>query len=181
MFETWAPKLFEYYDQCAGEILKGLENAPKISVYLPYLSITVNFGPQTICNIHRDLMNLAWGWCAILILGNFNPVTGGHIVLHEPKLILEVYPGDVVFIPSACVAHETIPIGEKETRYSVTWYTSSGAFQWVAAGGKTLTMWKKENPEEAGPDGKDGEAVWKDGCDMLSTKEYLEQRYGNHG
>lgn len=123
-------------------------------------------------------MNLAWGWCVILVLGDFDPEKGGHVVLHEPKLILEVYPGDLVYIPSACVAHETIPIAEGETRYSVTWYTPSGLFQWVAGGGMTLTAWRSKNRKKEGPpEGKDGKTLWKEGWAMLSTVEDLVRRY----
>jgi hypothetical protein len=33
---------------------------------------TFNFGPRAICASHTDFANLAWGWCAITALGDFD-------------------------------------------------------------------------------------------------------------
>jgi hypothetical protein len=54
--------------------------------------------------------------------------TGGHIILHEPKLIIEFRRGDVIFIPSGAVTHENVPISEGEVCYSFTMYTPGGCF-----------------------------------------------------
>lgn len=180
MFETWAPKLFAYYDGTMAAVLnswKGTYPPNIVSRYLPCASVTVNFGPQTICNNHRDLLNLAWGWCFILILGNFDWKKGGHIVLHDLKLILEVRPGDVVAIQSACIAHGTVPIAPSETRYSVTWYSPAGLFQWVAAGLQTMGKWEEGNKMDIPDPRGNGNKRWEDGCGMYEKLDDLRDMY----
>lgn len=181
MFETWAPRLFAYYDRTMAAVVGNWKDGtppPKVvSRYLPCGTIVVNFGPQTVCNNHRDWHNLVWGWCFILILGSFDWKKGGHIVLHDLKLVLEVCPGDVVAIQSACVSHGTIPIAPGETRYSVTWYSPAGLFQWVAAGLQTMKKWREApKPGERDP-GADGEKRWLDGCRMYENMGDLKEMY----
>ena len=101
---------------------------------LPFCSFTANMGPQTVCIGHRDFWNLAHGTCPIGVLGPFNHRTGGHIILHEPKLIIEFRRGDVMFIPSAAVTHENVPITDGEMRYSFTMYTAGGLFRYTWCG-----------------------------------------------
>lgn len=178
MFETWAPKLFQYYDSCMKAVTEHLgASAATVSNYLPLASVTVNFGPQAICRTHRDLNNLGWGWCFILLLGKWDPRRGGHIVLHDMKLILEVCAGDVVAIPSASIAHATIPVGKSETRYAVTWYTGMGLFQSVAAGMMSLKKYKGSEGREGEPDGLSAEERWRNGCGMFSTLAELQERF----
>ena len=104
----------------------------------PFCSFTMNMGPQTVCLGHRDLWNLAYGTCPIGALGPFNHRTGGHIILHEPKLIIEFCRGDIMFIPSAAVTHENVPIGDGETRYLFTMYTAGGLFRYAWCGMRTV-------------------------------------------
>jgi len=115
----------------------------------PFCSFTANMGPQTVCIGHRDFWNLAHGTCPIGVLGPFNHRTGGHIILHEPKLIIEFRRGDVMFIPSAAVTHENVPIADGEMRYSFTMYTAGGLFRYAWCGMRTLKdIQEKEEFEE---------------------------------
>jgi CRISPR/Cas system-associated endonuclease Cas3-HD len=81
--------------------------------------------------------------CLISPYGSFNYKEGGHLVLDELKLILELSPGCIAFIPSALFTHHNIPIAPGEKRQAFTAYTPARMFQWVENGFKCVG--KQEN------------------------------------
>lgn len=99
-----------------------------------FACVAFNFGPQVVAIPHRDHLNLAYGWCSITALGNFNPMTGGHMVLSHLKIAIEFPPGSTIFIPSAALVHYNLPIGDGETRRSITQFSAGGLFRWIAYG-----------------------------------------------
>lgn len=84
------------------------------------------------------------------------------------KLIVEMGPGDIIFIPSALVTHENIPIGEGEWRRSVVYYSAGGLFRWAAAGYKTHVQWRAENPAAYKQHLEEGEKRWEEGWNKFS-------------
>ena len=99
-----------------------------------WAAATVNFGPRTTCFKHKDFNNLAFGWCAITSLGNFDPSRGGHLILWELGLVITFPAGATVLIPSACISHSNTAVRPDETRYSFTQYSAGGLFRWVERG-----------------------------------------------
>lgn len=84
----WAPLLFAFY-----ELQLGLLAAwnPSIRWNFPrsvFAACTFNFGPRAITAPHLDFANLAWGWCSITALGNFDPDVGGHLILWDLQLVI---------------------------------------------------------------------------------------------
>ncbi|KAG8963095.1 hypothetical protein FRC00_007770 [Tulasnella sp. 408] len=174
-WKTWAPKVHRDYAECHHGIL---ERQPLLDlVYprdadeaLPFASLTANLGPQTICKSHRDIKNKAnGGVCTIKTLGPYNSKRGGHIVLHELGLIIEMRPGDVIFFPSAVITHETIPIGPDEKRYSLVWYSAAGLFRWRDADFRSLRSWEQQEPNGYSAHQKLGEERWTGGWKKFST------------
>ncbi|KAJ6564338.1 hypothetical protein B0H19DRAFT_874076, partial [Mycena capillaripes] len=53
-----------------------------------FAAATFNFGPVTVTLPHLDIANLAWGWCTITPLGNFDPDKGGHLILWDLRLVI---------------------------------------------------------------------------------------------
>ena len=98
---------------------------------LPFMASTVNLGPKTVTSPHFDGKNLATGLCGIMPFGPFDSSQGGHLCLHEPRLALEMAPGQVVLIPSAVICHSNLAILEGEKRYSITTYTTGHLFAWM--------------------------------------------------
>jgi hypothetical protein len=92
---------------------------------------TANLGPRVVCFPHLDSANLPHGWCAVTALGQFDHEKGGHLVLEECKLILEIPPGATYLIPSACITHYNAAVAKHETRFSFTQYTAGSIFRWV--------------------------------------------------
>ncbi|KAJ7074865.1 hypothetical protein B0H15DRAFT_791846, partial [Mycena belliarum] len=139
MFESYAPNLHRFY----RNQLRLLRNAahylrPLFPIALSvFAACTFNFGPSTVCLPHVDAANLAWGWCCITALGDFDPDLGGHLILWDLNLIIRFPPGSTLFIPSALLRHSNIGIQQGETRYSFTQFTAGGLFRWVYNGNQS--------------------------------------------
>jgi hypothetical protein len=107
---------------------------------------TFNFGPQTVTYEHTDSGNFASGMCGITALGEYNPVTGGHLILFDLGLIIQFPPGSTILIPSAILRHGNIPIHPGETRLSFTQYFAGGLVRWAAYGCRTEANLKSQSP-----------------------------------
>jgi hypothetical protein len=96
-----------------------------------FAACNFNFGPRAVCASHIDFANLAWGWCTIMALGDFDPDRGGHLILWDLRLVIRFPPGSTILIPSALIRHSNVPIQDHEYRASFVQYTASGLFRWV--------------------------------------------------
>ncbi|KAJ7021722.1 hypothetical protein C8F04DRAFT_1273387 [Mycena alexandri] len=118
LFANWAPNLYSYY-----------------LVRIPFgRRVPLIWARGHAAWAIRDHGNLAFGWCAITALGNYDYTKGGHLILWDCKLILEFPPGTTILIPSAAIFHSNIPIGPGERRYPFTQYTAGGIFRWIEHG-----------------------------------------------
>ncbi|KAF7971652.1 hypothetical protein HWV62_20610 [Athelia sp. TMB] len=144
--KLWMPELMKDYSDLQCELRRINGALTPVFPGSPFSACTINMGPQTVCLPHRDYWNLAHGTCPIGVLGAFNHRTRGHMILHEPKLIIELWRGDIMFIPSAAVTHENAPIAPNERRYSFTQYTAGGLFCHVWCDGLNVKELKASNP-----------------------------------
>lgn len=148
-----------------------------------FTACTVNLGPCTVCKSHRDMQD----WCFIpsgtLAFGEFDGSRGGQIVLHEARLVIHLYPGDVLIFPSSCITHANLPIQEGETRRSLVVYMSGGLARHDAQGHQTREAWMEtENgPEEIQAHDAGGEERWESGWALYSTMDDLKKRYRPSG
>lgn len=101
---------------------------------LPFAGITLNVGRQSICEIHVDGCNLAGGLCMVAPFGRFDHTKGGHIILHELRLVVSLPSGSIIFFPSGLISHENIPISPHESRRAFTAFSPSAMFQWIDSG-----------------------------------------------
>ncbi|KAF9030916.1 hypothetical protein BJ165DRAFT_1535577 [Panaeolus papilionaceus] len=131
VFASWAPQLYKYYEDTSAAIYRKYPNLERPFPRSVFSATTYNMGPCTVCFPHTDLANLAYGWCAIVALGDYDPTLGGHLVLWDCKIVVEFPPGSLVLIPSAVIAHSNTPIQPHEHRYSFTQYTAGAIFRWV--------------------------------------------------
>jgi len=143
-------------------------------------SLTVNFGPWTVCFGHRDGANLPYGWCAITALGLFNWKKGGHLVLWDLKLVIEFPPGVTILIPSSVFRHRNTTIDASETRYSFAQYTSGGLFRWVDHGYQLDEDYfaSLKTPEQQRRERVTRQGRWRKGLKMFSTLAELRKLYG---
>jgi hypothetical protein len=122
---------------------------------------------------HRDVLNLAFGWCAVQALGHFNPKMGGHLVLWDLKLVIEFPPGALILLPSATVAHSNIPVQQGEERASFTQFSASGIFRYVDNGCQTVKELAENDPKEYEHLMALRAARWEEGLSLLSTMDEL--------
>ncbi|KAK7061180.1 hypothetical protein R3P38DRAFT_3166156 [Favolaschia claudopus] len=136
IFRAYAPELHDYY-YSTMEKLHNWNTTLKRN-FVPHLSVfaaaTFNFDRQTVTFPHPDYANLAWGWCSITALGDFDPDKGGHLILWDLKLIIRFPPGYTILIPSALIRHSNTSIQPHEKRFSFTQYTAAGIFRFVDNG-----------------------------------------------
>ncbi|KAK7026653.1 hypothetical protein VNI00_015526 [Paramarasmius palmivorus] len=130
-FLGWAPSLFMYYTRTITTLLEKHQDLHLPFEKCVFTAFTINFGPRTVCYPHHDIKNLAFGWCAITALGDYDWKLGGHFVIWELKLVIEFPPGSTILIPSAMVCHSNTSIGADEKRYSFSMFTAGGLFRWV--------------------------------------------------
>ncbi|KAF8162027.1 hypothetical protein K438DRAFT_1909839 [Mycena galopus ATCC 62051] len=140
-----------------------------------FAACTFNFGPRAICAPHLDFANLAWGWCAITALGNFDPDFGGHLILWDLGLVIRFASGSTILIPSALIRHSNIPIRPHEERSSFVQYTAGGLFRWVRNGFQTHEAWlSSASPVEKAEHEAEDKVRWEHGVGMLSVIDELK-------
>jgi hypothetical protein len=125
------PEQYSYYDQTLESICALTPECEFPFKDLPFSSYTFNVGKQCICNTHVDGHNLVSGLCLVMPFGNFNFQNGGHLILHELRMVMQLSPGSIILFPSAIISHENIAIGPLEERQAFTAYTPGSMFQWV--------------------------------------------------
>jgi hypothetical protein len=77
--------------------------------------------------------NLAFRWCSITVLGKFDFLQGGQIILWDLELVIDFSPGSTI-IPSTVIHHSNTTIEATKTCYSFTQYATGGLFHWVRNG-----------------------------------------------
>ncbi|KAI0730519.1 hypothetical protein C8Q76DRAFT_766264 [Earliella scabrosa] len=164
------PKLANYYDATLVKLCQEDSSLERLWADSVFACATFNVGPHTVTERHFDHLNLAYGGCAITSIGNFNPTTGGHIVLWELMMIIEFPPMSTVIIPSAIVSHSNVDIGADERRQSFTQYSPGGLFRWVDCGFQSKTALEAQGLEL----GESGADYWTRGIGMLTTYNELE-------
>ena len=172
----WMPDLMKEYTNLQAELLAINSLFKALFPDSPFCAFTMNMGPHTVCIGHRDLWNVVYGTCPIGALGPFNHRTGGHIILHEPKVIIEFRRGDVIFIPSAAVTHENAPILDGEARYSFTMYSAGGLFCYAWCGMRTLKEVREADKALYEKYIAEGTRRWEEGWKKYSTIDDLISR-----
>ncbi|KAJ6590435.1 hypothetical protein DFH09DRAFT_908611 [Mycena vulgaris] len=175
-FARYAPKLYRYY--CT--VLQGLfERHPglvHIFTNSVFPAVTFNCGPDAVTFKHRDLRNLSHGFCGITAAGNFDYTLGGHIYIHQLRLVIEFPSAASILITSGCMDHGNTPIQEGETRHSITQYAAGGLFRWAAYGYQSagdLLATDGGAEAKAGYDGVPG-SRWCSALDLFSKYDELE-------
>ncbi|KAJ7115401.1 hypothetical protein C8R44DRAFT_629022, partial [Mycena epipterygia] len=176
-FRLWAPRLYFYYKD-HNDTLHAPGNFPHLRRMFAksvFSSATFNFGPNVWTYKHRDVLNLPFGWCAVLALGLFDPTKGGHLVLWDLELIIEFPAGATILLPSATIAHSNIPVQAGDSRASFTQYTGGGLLRYIDNGFRTEAELQEEDPEEYARRCAEKDGRWEMGLGLFSTiDEILE-------
>jgi hypothetical protein len=138
-----------------------------------FSSAAFNFGRNVWTFKHRDVLNLAFGWCAVQALGCFDATKGGHLVLWDLKMAVEFPHGALILLPSATVAHSNIPVQPGDERVSFTQFTAGGLFRYLDNGCKTVEELAEADPAEYEHLMGLKAARWQMGLSLLSTLDEL--------
>ncbi|KAF8057788.1 hypothetical protein FPV67DRAFT_1565894 [Lyophyllum atratum] len=128
-FAMFAPKLYRFYATTLQTLFTTCTHLDHTFSNSVFPACTFNCGPQTCTWRHIDYANLPYGLCAITALGNFNPRTGGQLILYGLRVVIDFPPGATILIPSGSVEHGNCPIAPDETRMSFTQYAAGGLFR----------------------------------------------------
>ncbi|KAK7020599.1 hypothetical protein VNI00_017728 [Paramarasmius palmivorus] len=160
VMRTQFPELHALYTRV---IQKLLQQNPSLRRNFPdccFAATTFNYDRAHTLR-HIDSLNLFCGICAVMAIGDFDYTRGGHLVLWDLGLVIEVPPGCTVYFPSALIEHSNIPIAKHESRSSIVQYSAAGLFRWVHNGGmsdrefrsrahpKQLKSWKAHRKSRA--------------------------------
>lgn len=128
--QSFAPRLFDKYKNLEEAIKKEVNIEPHFSGSA-FPASGINFGPRVMTKRHKDLMNLAPGFCFVTCLSKHNHLKGGHLILWEYGIFIPFPHASTVGIPSAIVTHSNLPIGKDEVRCSFTQYGAGALFRWL--------------------------------------------------
>ena len=166
------------YQQVLEKICKHLPHLQQPFPSSVFATATFNFGPNAVCNSHVDHLNWASGICAITSGGNYDFKLVGHLVLYDPKLIIEFPPGSTILIPSAYLHHGNTHIQDGEKRFALTQYSAGGLFRWLDYGNQTETNLKSQNPAGLDVIRELAEVRWQNGIGLYNTVEGLWLAWG---
>ncbi|KAJ7435752.1 hypothetical protein FB451DRAFT_1062275 [Mycena latifolia] len=172
MFLSFGAVLHEFYRSTMEQLHTWNPDLPRLfsETVSVFAAATFNFGPRTVTFPHLDYANLAWGWCSITALGNFDPNKGGHLILWDLRLVIRFPPGSSILIPSAILRHSNVSIQQDETRFSFTQYTAAGIFRFVYSGFRTEKSLKRSRMSKAARARRmeDRRNRWSEGMQMYT-------------
>ncbi|KAJ7437066.1 hypothetical protein B0H11DRAFT_1754104, partial [Mycena galericulata] len=180
MFQSYAPNLHAFYVLQMRILYRSAPYLRRLfsEALSVFAACTFNFGPHTVTLPHVDAANLAWGWCCITALGQFNPDLGGHLILWDLHLVIRFPPGSTIIIPSALLRHSNVAIQQNETRYSFTQYTAGGLFRWVHNGNcSDKSFYLNATPEQLRTRLEDRAHRWEDGLRMFQVWNPLTSKF----
>nr|GAT56089.1 predicted protein [Mycena chlorophos] len=165
-----APHLYEYY-LSHNKLLDARFKLRRPFSASVFSAAAFNFGKNVWTFRHRDVLNLPFGWCAIQALGRFDPTKGGHLILWDLKLVIELPAGALILIPSAMLAHSNIPVQNDETRTSFTQFTAG--FRYVDNDFRTEEELQAQDPIAYEAMLAEKEQRWEMGLGLWSTIDEL--------
>ncbi|KAJ6472010.1 hypothetical protein C8R45DRAFT_836291, partial [Mycena sanguinolenta] len=172
-FALWAPRLYKYYHEHDEALRTHHRDLRRPFTRSVFFCAAFNFGPNVWTFKHRDVLNLAFGWCAVQALGKFDPTKGGHLILWDLKLVIEFPAGALILLPSATIAHSNVPVQNGEERASFTQFSAGGIFRYIDNGFRTVEQLEDEDHEEYSRLMAKRESRWADGLALLSTLDEL--------
>ena len=172
---AWAPRLYSHYKTKLSQLYKATPNLQQTFHNSIWPAATFNLGPQTVTVQHRDIANLAFGWCSVTAFGEFDPKHSGHLILWDMKLVIEFPPGATILIPSAVLQHSNVALQEGDYRMSLTQYAAGGLFRWVEQGFQTSAQFKAADKKGKQCYDQESKNRWKKGLELFSTLSELRQ------
>ncbi|KAG6814823.1 hypothetical protein H0H93_012110 [Arthromyces matolae] len=175
--QLWAPRLYEYLDTKLSWFYEHWRNGTnRMFGRSVYPSAAINMGGRVRTFVHRDVMNIPFGWCAVTALGRFDADKSAKLILWEPKLVIRFPHAATVQIPSATITHSNTAVNGTDVRVSVTQYAPGGLFRWIDNGGRTEGQLSKQDPKLYREMQEAKATRWHMGLGLLSTWREIQAR-----
>ncbi|KAF7347991.1 hypothetical protein MSAN_01751200 [Mycena sanguinolenta] len=169
VFALWAPRLYALYVKNNESLHSHLPHLKRPFPQSVFACAAFNFGPRVCTFKQRDVCNLAFGWCAVQALGNFDATKGGHLILWDVKLVVEFPAGALILVPSATIAHSNVPVADSEERISFAQFSAGNLFRYVDNGFRTQEDLVAEDPAEYKRLMGLKDSRWEEGLKLFST------------
>ncbi|KAF9440288.1 hypothetical protein P691DRAFT_793758 [Macrolepiota fuliginosa MF-IS2] len=156
-FNLWSPNLYRYYKEQMDKIFAHAGHPKSI-----FACTSTNLPPNACMVPH------------FLALGNFDPAQGGHLVLHNLRLVIEFPPSSTILLPSATLEHSNTPVHAHEARASITHYSSGGIFRHADNSFRTEVAFEEQDPEGFAEMMRQKGDRWKKGLALFSTLDKLK-------
>ncbi|RDX41366.1 hypothetical protein OH76DRAFT_1459183 [Lentinus brumalis] len=160
--KTYVPAVFSEYMVNLNAICESQPELRRNCTHNAFAGVTFNLGPRVVTYPHLDQANHLCGMCAVTVLGNFDHERGGHVILWDVGLVIQVPPRSTYLIPSAILVHSNVDIGPEETRMSITQYSAGHLFSWVRCGMTTQAKFAQNGQEL-----ESGKTRWQRGLRLL--------------
>jgi hypothetical protein len=169
---TWFPTVAVHLAHKHDEIRKMMPTQSKYPhlVGSPFTTTTFNLGPKTVTQPHKDSGNLLYGLCVIFVAGDHQADRGGHLVLKEPRMVMELEAGDMVILPSALVTHWNTELTGDTVRRSIVFWTCGNSVRYYAMGKRLL---KNLSVEERKEEELKAKEEWRVGLQRFHTLHEL--------
>ena len=162
MLKRYAPELHDYYSAVLEKIHAQFDDLELHFRNSAFSGITFNIGQRVVTYRHRDHLNIPFGLCCVTALGDFDHTKGGHLILWDLNLIIQIPPGASYLIPSAILTHSNVDIAAGETRMSITQFFAGGLARWVECGGMSQKEYERQGNQLPSP-----EVMWTKGIELL--------------
>lgn len=134
----------------------------------PFATATLNLGPMTVTDPHRDGGNVLAGLCAVFLAGGHKAEDGALLVFKEIKMAFELGSGDLIVFPSALLTHWNTSLTSKSLRRSLVFWTGANAIRYYAMGGRLM---KELDNDGLIQEKARAEKDWIDGLQRFCTVE----------
>ncbi len=115
---------------------------------------------------HCPSDHFAAGWTAVLSLGRYDHTRGGHIVLWDWNVVVEMPPRSLFYFPSGVLRYSFLPVAPSEERCAIVFHSGGGLFLWAGCGYRPFSG--------VGPNSSStGWERWQEAADLFSHSSSL--------
>ncbi|KAJ7107311.1 hypothetical protein C8R43DRAFT_1140287 [Mycena crocata] len=141
LFKFWAVNVHAFFDRALDRYEEYYDGSKRPLETGAFSAATFQLGSNPIWPVLD--YDLAWGWCALIAFGNYNPHKGGHIILWDLNLLVRFPPGATILIPRALVRYSFVGVAAHETRHCLIQFTPQPVFSFAANGGMSDVNWAR--------------------------------------
>ncbi|KAH9846214.1 hypothetical protein C2E23DRAFT_871810 [Lenzites betulinus] len=95
--QAYAPRLYAHYSRTLDALVASSPSMKPNFQNNVFGAAYFNLGPRVVTLRHKDFQNLAWGWCSVTAMGDFNPSLGPYCPPGETRFSLTQFSAGGLF------------------------------------------------------------------------------------